>query len=270
MRRAPATFWAGLFLTAGFVAVAVLAPWIAPWPPVEQDLYGGLSGPGPEHLLGQDRLGRDILSRIMSGARVSLLVGLVTVSISTVTGSIIGAASGYIGGKVDGVVMRVLDVFLAFPGLLLAVAVMAVMGPSLMNVIIALSLMGWTSFARLARGQVLSLREREYVLAAESIGAGAARVIGRHLLPNLAGPVIVEATFGVASAIIAEAGLSFLGLGVQPPTPSLGAMLSEGRQFLLVAPHLITFPGLAIMMVVMGVNFLGDGLRDLLDPRRGS
>lgn len=270
MRRAPVTLWAGLFLTAGFVAVAVLAPWIAPWPPSEQDLYGGLNGPGPEHLLGQDRLGRDILSRIMSGARVSLMVGLVTVSISAVTGSIIGAASGYAGGRLDGIVMRVLDVFLAFPGLLLAVAVMAVMGPSLMNVIIALSLMGWTSFARLARGQVLSLREREYVLAAESIGAGAARIILRHLLPNLAGPLIVEATFGVASAIIAEAGLSFLGLGVQPPTPSLGAMLSEGRQFLLVAPGLIIFPGLAIMMIVMGVNFLGDGLRDLLDPRRGA
>lgn len=269
MIRIPLTLKFGAAVTAAFIVVALAAPLIAPYSPFEQNLYDGLNGPGPEHVLGQDRLGRDILSRIIYGARVSLMVGFVTVSVSLVAGALIGTFAGYVGGKVDEFMMRLCDVFLAFPGILLAIAVMAILGPSLLNVIIALSLMGWTGYARLTRGQALSLREREFVLAAEATGASPARIIFRHIIPNIAAPVIVEATFGVASAIVAEAGLSFLGLGAQPPTPSLGAMLSEGRQFLLIAPHLITFPGLAIMAVVMGVNFLGDGLRDYIDPRRG-
>ncbi|VAX25793.1 Dipeptide transport system permease protein DppC (TC 3.A.1.5.2) [hydrothermal vent metagenome] len=268
MKNAPLTLKLGAFITFGFIVVALLAPWIAPYNPLAQDLYQGLNGPEPAHLFGQDRLGRDILSRIAYGARVSLLVGFVTVSISMTFGSFIGIVAGYFGGRIDSFIMRVVDVFLAFPGILLAIAVMAILGPSLLNVIVALSIMGWTSYARLTRGQTLSLREREYVIAAESIGAGPMRIMIKHLAPNLAAPVIVEATFGVASAIVAEAGLSFLGLGVQPPTASWGAMLSEGRQFLLIAPHLTTFPGIAIMITVMGVNFLGDGLRDMMDPKR--
>lgn len=257
----------GAAVMTGFVAVAALAPVIAPYSPVEQNLYQGLAAPGADHLMGQDRLGRDILSRIVYGARVSLLVGFVTVGVSMTLGTMIGAAAGYFGGRVDAFVMRLTDVFLAFPGILLAIAVMAILGPSLMNVIVALSIMGWTGYARLARGQTLSLRERDFVVAAQSLGAKPTRVILHHLLPNLAAPIIVEATFGVAAAIVGEAGLSFLGLGAQPPTPSWGAMLAEGRKFLLVAPHLTTFPGLAIMTVVLGINFLGDSLRDALDPK---
>lgn len=268
MKAAPSSLKLGVVLTAGFIAAALFAPWIAPFGPIEQDLYGGLNGPGLEHWLGQDKLGRDIFSRIAYGARVSLLVGFLTVSISGIIGTLIGATSGYLGGKVDNVVMRLTDMFLAFPGILLAISVMAILGPSLLNVIVALSVMGWTGFARLARGQVLSLKEREYVTAAESLGASIPRIVFKHLLPNIMAPITVEATFGVASAIVAEAGLSFLGLGVQPPTASWGAMLSEGRQFLMIAPHLTIFPGIALMIVVMGVNFLGDGLRDMLDPKR--
>ncbi len=257
----------GIFVTAGFILTAISAPWIAPFSPYEQDLYNGLSEPGFAHWMGQDRLGRDIFSRIVYGARVSLLVGFITVSVSVVVGSIIGAIAGYFGGRVDEVIMRITDIFLAFPGILLAIAIMAVLGPGLSNVIIALCIMGWTGFARLTRGQVLSLRERDFVTAVEALGAKPSRIIGLHLLPNVSAPLIVEATFGVAAAIVGEAGLSFLGLGAQPPTASWGAMLSEGRQFLLIAPHLTTFPGLAIMLVVMGINFLGDGLRDMLDPK---
>jgi len=260
----------GAVITCGFVLVALFAPLLAPYSPFEQDLYNGLAGPGMDHWLGQDRLGRDVLSRIMFGARVSLLVGFVTVSVSLVVGSTLGAVAGYYGGKIDEAIMRVSDIFLAFPGILMAIAVMAVLGPGLVNVIVALSIMGWTSYARLTRGQVLSLKHREFVAAAEAIGASPARVISFHLMPNVAAPLIVEATFGVAGAIVGEAGLSFLGLGAQPPTPSWGAMLSEGRQFLLIAPHMTTFPGIAIMVVVMGINFLGDGLRDMLDPKSGS
>jgi len=268
MKRLPLNFKFGLAVTAMFILLALFAPLVAPASPFDQDLYNGLGSPGPAHLLGQDRLGRDILSRIMHGARVSLLVGFTTVTVSVVIGSAIGAAAGYAGGKVDETIMRICDVFLAFPGILLAIAVMAILGPSLSNVIIALCLMGWTSYARLVRGQTLSLREREFVQAARALGAAAPRVIFLHILPNALPAVIVEATFGVASAILAEAGLSFLGLGVQPPFPSWGSMLAEGRQFLLIAPHLTIFPGVAIMLTVMGINFLGDGLRDMLDPKR--
>jgi ABC-type dipeptide/oligopeptide/nickel transport system permease subunit len=268
MKALPMNLKIGVAVTAAFILIALCAPWIAPMSPVEQDLYGGLAGPGPDHILGQDRLGRDILSRIIFGARVSLFVGLVVTAISVTVGSFIGAVSGYAGGRVDDFMMRVCDVFLAFPGILLAIAIMAVIGPSVTNVMLALCVMGWTSYARLARGQALSLKEREFIKAAEALGASPLRIIFRHILPNIAAPMTVEATFGVASAIVAEAGLSFLGLGAQPPYPSLGSMMAEGRQFVLVAPHLIMFPGAVIMLVVMGVNFFGDGIRDWLDPKR--
>ncbi|VAX21353.1 Dipeptide transport system permease protein DppC (TC 3.A.1.5.2) [hydrothermal vent metagenome] len=267
MRYGNISFIIGVTLTAGFVLVALFAPFIAPYSPYEQDFYNGLAGPGALHLLGQDSLGRDILSRIIYGARVSLLVGFVTVFISATVGVALGSVAGYFGGRMDEVIMRISDIFLSFPGILLAIAVMAVRGPGLENVIVALSIMGWTGYARLARGQALSLREREFVLAAEALGAGPLRIIFLHLLPNIAAPLIVEVTFGVAAAIVGEAGLSFLGLGAQPPTASWGSMLSEGRSFLLIAPHLTTFPGIAIMLVVMGINFLGDSLRTTLDPK---
>jgi peptide/nickel transport system permease protein len=190
------------------------------------------------------------------------------VSISLLIGLTIGSISGYYGGFVDELFMRVVDILMAFPGILLAIAMVAVLGPSLNHVILALCLIGWVGYARLVRGQVLYVRELEYVTAAHALGASPARIITCHLIPNLIAPVIVEATFGMAGAILAEASLSFLGLGVQPPTPSWGAMLNEGREFLLFAPHATTFPGLAIMLVVLGFNFLGDGLRDYLDVKR--
>jgi peptide/nickel transport system permease protein len=196
-----------------------------------------------------------------------LKVGLITVIISMLAGSLMGAAGGYFGGIWDQGLMRLIDTLLAFPGILLAMAMMALLGQSLNNVILALCLVSWVSYARLARGQVLSVREREYIIAARALGASSSRIILLHILPNIVGPLVVEATFGMGGAIVGEAGLSFLGLGVQPPTPSWGSMLYEGRQFLIQAPHLTLFPGLAIMIVVLGVNFFGDGLRDALDPK---
>ena len=247
---------------------AIFAPLIAPYNPKEQNLYEGLNTPDYKHPLGQDRLGRDILSRVIYGSRISLLVGILVVGISSTIGVTIGSISGYIGGKVDEIIMRFCDIVLAFPGILLAIAIMSVLGPSLNNVIIALCAMGWVSYTRLIRAQILSLREREFVVAVDSLGGSSSRIILRHLLPNVISPLIVEATFGMAGTIIAEAGLSFLGLGVQPPNPSWGSMLNEGRQFLLIAPHLTIFPGLAIMVTVLGFNFLGDGIRDLMDVKR--
>lgn len=212
-------------------------------------------------------MGRDILSRILYGARISLWVGVMTLSISLSIGLVVGTVAGLFGGWIDDLLMRLVDVFLAFPGILLAIAFAAVLGPSLRNVILALSLMGWVGYARLIRGQILVAREEEYVTAAKALGAGRFRLVVRHLLPNILAPIIVEATFGMAGAIVTEASLSFLGLGVQPPTPSWGAMLSDGRSFLLLAPHLTTVPGLAILCVVITFNLLGDHLRDRLDVK---
>ena len=257
----------GLLILLLLVVVALFAPYISPYDPTAIRLAEGLSGPSITHPLGQDKLGRDILSRIIYGARISLYVGVATVMLSAFVGTVVGAVSGYAGGVVDEVVMRLIDILLAFPGILLAVAVMAILGPSLNNIVIALTVLGWVGYARLVRGQVLALREFEFVQAARALGADARRIITRHLVPNVLGPVIVQATFGMAGAIVAEAGLSFLGLGTQPPTPSWGSMLNDGREFLLTTPHLTTFPGLAIMTVVLGLNFLGDGLRDILDPK---
>ncbi len=257
----------GLFIISLLVFTAIFAPFLAPYDPTDQKMEEGLNPPSPEHPFGQDRLGRDILSRIIYGSRISLGVGIVTVGVSLTFGLLIGSVAGYYGGLVDQLFMRIIDILQAFPGILLAISIIAILGPSLNHVILALCLIGWVGYARIVRGQVLFLREYEYVVAAKALGAGASRIILHHIVPNLLAPVIVQATFGMAGAILAEAGLSFLGLGAQPPTPSWGSMLNEGRQFLLVAPHLTTFPGLAIMIVVLGFNFLGDGLRDMLDVK---
>jgi len=260
----------GSGLIGVLLLLAVLGPVIAPASPVDQRLDEGLRGPSWEHPLGQDRLGRDELSRLLAGARLSLGVGVSVVGVSLVVGVLVGGMAGSLGGWVDEALMRVTDTLLAFPGLLLAIAFTAVWGPGLDHVILALCLMGWVSYARLTRGQLLSLREEEYVTAARAIGVGWPRLLRVHLLPNLLAPLLVETSFGMAGAIVAEAGLSFLGLGVQPPTASWGSMLAEGRAFGLLAPHLTLAPGLAIMTAVMGLNLLGDGLRDRLDVRSDS
>lgn len=266
--RAPSLrMLAGALLVATLVIVAAGASWIAPYDPTAQVLAENLAPPSSAHPLGQDKLGRDILARVIHGTRVSLAVGVATVLVSLAIGATIGAVAGFAGGWVDEAVMRAVDVLLAFPGLLLAIALTGILGPSLRNVVIALCLIGWTGYARLARGEVARLREREFVEAARALGVPERRILVRHVVPLLATPLLVQATFGMAAAIVAEASLSFLGLGAQPPTASWGAMLNDGRAFVLVAPHLTIFPGLAILVTVLGLNFLGDGLRDRLDVR---
>ena len=258
----------GATLVALFFLIALLAPFLAPADPTQIALAEGLRAPSLHHPFGQDRLGRDILSRIFYGARVSLAVASATVVVSLALGTLIGLCSGLAGGWVDEFVMRLVDILLAFPGILLAIAMSAVLGPSLGNVVLALSIIGWTGFARLVRAETLSIRSRAHVEGAVALGATPRRILGLHVLPLLAGPLSVQATFGFAGAIVAEASLSFLGLGTQPPTPSWGAMLSEGRSFLLVAPHVALFPGTAVFATVLGINLLGDALRDALDVRR--
>lgn len=260
-------FTLGAALTVTLMAVALAAPLLAPFDPNVQDTARRLEPPSRAHPLGLDDLGRDVLSRIVFGARVSLRVGFSVVILASLVGVTLGAISGYFGGAIDLIIMRLCDILLAFPGILLAIALVAVLGPSLTNVIVALAAIGWVSYARLVRGQVLKVREMEYVTAAKALGARSPRVILLHVLPNVINPVIVMATLGLAGAILAEAALSFLGLGVQPPTPSWGAMLTAGRRYLGLANHLAIFPGAAIMLAVMGLNFLGDGLIDALDPK---
>ena len=247
---------------------AILGPGLTPFDPSVQDLPLRLAGPTLAHPFGLDELGRDIVARVLAGARISFFVGLTVVSISASVGTLLGAVAGYFGGVLDDVVGRAIDVLLAFPGLLLAIALVAVLGPSLANVLFALTIIGWVGYARLVRGQVLRAREFEYVHAAKALGAGTSRVLLRHVVPAAMPAVVVQATLGMAGAIIAEAALSFLGLGVQPPTPSWGTMLNGGRTHLLDAPHVTVFPGLAIALLVLGFNFVGDGLRDLTDPKR--
>jgi len=258
----------GITLVALAVVAALLGPFLVAADPRSQELALRLAGPTWAHPLGLDELGRDILARLVAGARVSLLVGVSVVSVSALVGLLVGGIAGYAGGWVDTVLGRIIDVLMAFPGILLAIALVAALGPSLRNVVIALAVIGWVGYARLVRGQVLKAREFEYVQAARSLGASAPRVLLRHVLPCAYPAVLVQATLGMAGAIVAEASLSFLGLGVQPPTPSWGAMLDAGRSHLLDAPHLTIFPGLAIALLVLGFNFLGDGLRDRIDPRR--
>ncbi|MCC7008908.1 MAG: ABC transporter permease [Acidobacteria bacterium] len=257
----------GAFVILVIVIAAIVGPAVLPDDPVTQDLAERLTGPSWRHPFGRDELGRDVLVRLAAGARVSLLVGLAVVSLSAAIGTVVGAVAGYAGGWVDELTGRVIDVLLAFPGILLAIALVAVLGPSITNVVLALVAIGWVGYARLVRGQVLRLRELEYVQAARALGASTTRVLGRHVVPATFPAVTVQGTLGMASAIIAEASLSFLGLGVQPPTPSWGTMLDAGRSHLFDAPHLTIFPGLAIALVVLGFNILGDALRDRLDPR---
>ena len=248
------------------VVAAVFGPTVAPFDPAAQELALRLEGPTGLHWFGLDELGRDIFTRVLYGARISLLVGIVVVGVSATAGIAMGAIAGYFGGRVDEAISRILDVLLAFPGLLLAIALVAVLGPSLTNVVIALTLIGWVGYARLVRGQVLRAREFEFVQAARALGATTPRILLRHVIPTTLPAVTVQATLGMGAAILNEASLSFLGLGVQPPTPSWGTMLNYGRGHLLDAPHLTIFPGVAIAVLVLGFNFLGDGLRDVLDP----
>jgi peptide/nickel transport system permease protein len=248
------------------VVAAIIGPWLVPFDPADQELALRLAGPTGAHWFGLDELGRDIFARVLSGARISLMVGVVVVGVSSTIGIVLGSIAGYFGGRVDEAISRVVDILLAFPGLLLAIALVAVLGPNLRNVLLALSLIGWVGYARLVRGQVLRAREFEFVQAARALGASTPRILARHVIPTTLPAVTVQATLGMGGAILAEAALSFLGLGVQPPTPSWGTMLSYGKGHLLDAPHLTIFPGLAIAFLVLGFNFLGDGLRDRLDP----
>jgi peptide/nickel transport system permease protein len=259
---------AGTAIVLLTVLAALLAPWILPYDPASQMLPLRLERPSLAHPFGLDELGRDIFSRVLAGAQISLLVGLTVVGISSTIGILLGSVAGYFGGWLDDVISRAIDVLLAFPGILLAIALVAVLGPSLGNVVVALSVIGWVGYARLVRAQVLKARELEFVQAARALGAGTPRILFRHVVPTAMPAVVVQATLGMAGAILAEASLSFLGLGVQPPTPSWGTMLNGGRLHLVDAPHLTIFPGAAIAALVLGFNFLGDGLRDLLDPKR--
>jgi peptide/nickel transport system permease protein len=260
-------FYIGAAVLLSLALSALFAPALVPHDPLRQNLDQDLLGHSIEHPLGTDKLGRDILSRTIYGGRVSLLVGITTVALSLTLGLLAGSLSGYFGGWIDQSLMRLVDILMAFPGILLAIAFTAVLGPGLDHVILALCLIGWTGYARLVRGEILSLREREFVQAARALGCRPKRIILRHLLPNLLPPLLIQATFGLAAAIVAEGSLSFLGLGVEPPTPSWGSMLNDGRQFLLVAPHLTTYPGLALMITVLALNLVGDALQDRLGAR---
>ena len=257
----------GIFIVSLTVLAALAGPFLTPYDARTQELARRLERPSVSHPLGLDELGRDILSRLVAGARISLLVGVSVVGISSVAGMLLGSIAGYAGGRIDNAISRVMDVLMAFPGILLAIALVAVLGPSLGNVILALSVIGWVGYARLVRAQALRTRELEFVQAARALGASASRIVLKHVLPSAFPAVVVQGTLGMAGAIIAEAALSFLGLGVQPPTPSWGTMLDAGRSHLFDAPHLTLFPGLAIALLVLGFNFLGDGLRDRVDPR---
>jgi peptide/nickel transport system permease protein len=270
VRRLPGSAAAGGAVLAALCADAVLAPWLAPHDPLVQRLELRLEPPSIAHPLGLDELGRDILSRLLFGARTSLAVGLVVVLVAGSIGTAIGAVAGFAGGRLEALLMRATDVFLAFPGILLAIAFVAVLGPALSHVVLALVVIGWVGYARLVRAQVLQWKERDFVLAARAAGVPRRLIVLRHLLPNVMPELVVQATLGLAGAILAEAGLSFLGLGIEPPAPSWGAMINSGRGHLLDAPHLSLFPGLAILTAVVALHLLGDGVIDLLDPRRKS
>lgn len=257
----------GLGIISVIILSAVFADVIAPYNFREQNLYRIAEGPSIDHPLGTDDLGRDILSRIIHGTRISLMVGLVSVSISAIIGGVLGAVAGFYGGRIDNVIMRIMDVMLAIPSILLAIAIVSAFGGGLVNVMIAVGISSVPTYARIVKASVISIKEQEFVEAARSIGAGDLRIIVKHILPNSLAPIIVQGTLGVASAILSAAGLSFIGLGIQPPTPEWGAMLSNGRYIIRSAWHVATFPGIAIMITIFALNVLGDGLRDALDPR---
>jgi peptide/nickel transport system permease protein len=258
----------GAVMVVVFVVCALFAPWIAPQDPAHIDLPARLMEPSAAHWFGTDELGRDILSRVIYGARISMLVGGFVVAASLTLGLIFGSIAGYYGGVIDRLLnVVVMNAFMSFPGILLAIAFVAFLGPGIFNLIFALSLGGWVGYARLVRAQVLVVREREFVEAARALGASDLRIIVRHILPNIIQPVIVQAAIGMAGAILAEATMSFLGLGVPPPTASWGTMLNDARSHLFDSPHLVLFPAAAVMLAVLSFNFIGDGLRDYLDPR---
>lgn len=257
----------GVVIVIILLLTAIFGPYLAPYDPVEIDFTVRFSGPTLAHPLGTDDFGRDTLSRIMHGARVSLQVGIIAVGIAATAGSLLGLVAGYAGRVLDEIIMRAMDVLFAFPAILLAIAILAALGKGVVNAMVAIGIVYTPIFARIARGAVLTVREEEFIEAARALGAGHGRILFRHILPNSMAPLIVETTLSLAFAILAEAALSFFGLGTQPPDPSWGRMLSEGRQYIGQSPWMGIFPGLAIMLTVMGFNFLGDGLRDVLDPR---
>lgn len=264
--RQPAVL-AGTVVLVLFLLAALLAPLISPTDPLAQNVLEGLKPPSAAHPFGTDKLGRELLSRILYGARISLFVGVAVVLMSSILGTLLGVLAGYLGGWVDEALMRITDIFFAFPALILAMAIAGALGPSLQNALIAISAVTWPVYARLLRGQVLALREREFVLAARTVGVPEWQIILRHLLPNMLAPLLVQASFDMGGAITSVAGLSFIGFGAQPPTPEWGVMISEARTYMATAWWMGTFPALSIMLVVGGFNLLGDGLRDLLDPR---
>lgn len=257
----------GLTLITLLVFTAILAPYIAPDDPFKTDPIHKLEPPGPKNLLGSDGLGRDILTRILYGARISLWIAILIMLISGTIGTTIGIFSGYFGGSADDILMRITDIFMAFPRLILAMAIAAALGPSLTNVVIAISFSAWTTFARLARSRVLEVRQEDYVEAARATGASDLRILFMHILPMVISPVIIQGTIAMGGIILTTAGLGFIGFGAQPPSPEWGLMVSDGRNFMPEGWWVSTFPGLAIMLTVLGFNLLGDGIRDILDPR---
>lgn len=257
----------GAFIVLIFIVLAILAPWIAPHDPLDIQMAKKLQTPSAEHWFGTDDKGRDILSRILYGARISLTVGIVSTVIGAIVGVFLGIVAGFYGRWIDSLIMRICDVLLAFPGILLALAIVSVLGPSTFNVILAVAFFAVPTFARIVRGSTLSVKKLEYIDAIRAMGSSDGRIIFKHILPNIVSPIIVQATLYIASAIIIASALSFLGMGTQPPTPEWGMMLSQGRSYVAQAPHLTLFPGLVILVVVIGFNLFGDGLRDALDPK---
>ncbi len=257
----------GLAIVVALVIAAVFAPWLVPHDPAGQNLPSKRAFPSRAHLLGADEFGRDILSRLIYGTRIALLVGTVAIAIALGIGLVLGTTAGLLGGPADACIMRAMEILQAFPYLLLAIAIVSALGPDALNTTIAVGIWAAPAFTRVVRASVLALRDTDYVLAARALGASPAPIVHRHIVPNFLPTVIVYSTLYMANAILVEAALSFLGLGVQPPTPSWGLMVATGRDFLLIAPHVATTPGLAIMVAVLGFNLLGDGLRDALDPR---
>ncbi|MBO8155901.1 MAG: ABC transporter permease [Bacillaceae bacterium] len=257
----------GLLIILTLIFTAIFAPYVATHDPTEQDIFNRYAAPSSDHWLGTDELGRDIYSRIVYGSRISIQIGVIAVGISMVIGVLLGIVAGYFGRWIDNIIMRFIDILMAFPSILLAIALVAVLGPSLTNAMIAVGIVGVPHFARIVRSTVLSIKETEYIEAARASGVRNGEILFRHILPNSMAPIIVQATLSIGTAILDAAGLSFLGLGAQPPKPEWGAMLSDGQAALQTAPWVIMFPGLAILIVVLGFNLFGDGLRDALDPR---
>lgn len=257
----------GLFLLLALILCAVFAGVLAPYPYDLQDYSHTFEGPSALHLLGTDNFGRDILSRVIYGARISLLVGFSSIITAIIAGGLLGAISGFYGGRVDNILMRAMDILMSIPGMLMAISLAAAMGPGLANMVIAIAIADIPGYARVVRSSVLTIKDQEYIEAAQCIGASDSRIILRHILPNCVAPIIVQATLGMAGAILSASSLSFLGLGIQPPTPEWGSMLSSARQYIMNYPHMCIFPGVAIMITIFALNMLGDGLRDALDPR---